>query len=171
MNRRPYLLAFSLFGVKGSIISVTRRPDRIFRGDSLDVSDSSAEPGRGTRILGVFVHNRIQFLRRDQGGRLKDAGDLAPLTAEFTMEMLRERTGDNKLDSCEPGCGIAFQIEFLETCTWSGTLLGNGYALAHVTPGNEHDRPPFCPCHGAATHPKEIPGLRCEDLPHCRAAP
>lgn len=135
MRREWFQLRFERAGTKGKILSVPADAKRVFVPDKVMATDSRG--GASTRIVAVYVGGKAVFTGRDSRGRLRDAVDLAPLSSEFTMEMLRasliEQDGRRFLDThLQP---VIFQVEFLEDCTW--LALFEGDSLVPVGPAPE----------------------------------
>lgn len=93
-------------GKAGQQIIISMQPRCIFRGERLIANDTAKIPGTGTRIKQVLVGRRLQADFRERP------------TYDFM------NGADITMDTCQPAFSIVFYIDFLEDCTWWGSLVG-----------------------------------------------
>jgi hypothetical protein len=97
---------------------VTARPECFFKGEVL----LNLDPKKA-RITSLIVGVTVAF----------GIGSAAPA---FVKEAQHERA-EVACPACWPGQSITATVQFLEDCTWSGTLLGKGLTTAEVLPAVE----------------------------------
>jgi hypothetical protein len=126
---RPWSLAFNatddegrvsaVKGKKGEVLAVTARPHCLYRNERFLAWDSLG--GRGTRVLQIFVGNKIQQF------------DPA-LTVFYAVSDKPYENGapasdavygyEAKWDTCDAQLDITVRVEFLEDCEWEGISRG-----------------------------------------------
>lgn len=111
-------MEFSIAGKAGETKTVSRAPiedgiSTVFMVNGIIATDTSATPGRGTRVVGA-ARSGEQWISYGQDGKHLTA-DLYP---SFS---LHDRCRRNH---CHPRTPIEFTIEFLEDCAWSAHAWG-----------------------------------------------
>lgn len=115
--RTPEMREFSIdFGPAwapaGAQVTITARPQVLFRGEKIIATDTFDDPGTGTRVVQVAVGQKIQ--KPGNGG----AGTL---TKFFAVEAL----GDGvRFDTAQDYATISVTVNFIQSCTFDMTVLG-----------------------------------------------
>lgn len=101
-----------VFGTAGTTTTITIQPQTLFRVEKImatDVGPSTA--GYNTSVTQVIIGNKLQ----------RPATTGGTLTLFFSNNALGNGV---KWDTCQPALSIAFQVSFITTSTFYGTLWG-----------------------------------------------
>lgn len=112
VKARDWMMPFTVYGTVGQTQTITATPQCLFRAEKLTVNEiGSSTNGFGTTITQMLVGQKNQ-LPTTTGGVTSSA-------------FLQNSLGNGiKFDTCQPALTITFQVSFLQTCTWQGTLFG-----------------------------------------------
>lgn len=112
VKARDWVMPFTIYGAVGTTGTVTATPQCLFRAEKLVINEiGSSTNGFGTSITQMLVGQKNQ-LPTTTGGVSSSA-------------FLQSSLGNGiKFDTCQPALTITFQISFLQTCTWQGSLFG-----------------------------------------------
>lgn len=113
VNRRYWDFPLGpVFGVAGTITTISVRPQCLFRVEKVMVTDTGDPPGSATMIMQFIVGSRVQ--RPVTGG--------ASLAAFFGPEAL----GNGVSWSADSGgLRIQLQVSFVQDATFRGSLFGS----------------------------------------------
>lgn len=112
VKARDWVIPFTVYGTTGTQTTVTATPQCLFRAEKLVVNEiGSSTNGFGTTITQMLVGQKNQ-LPTTTGGVSSSA-------------FLQSSLGNGiKFDTCQPALTVTFQVSFLQTCTWQGSLFG-----------------------------------------------
>jgi hypothetical protein len=98
-------------GSAGELLRLVLRPQAYFLVRKIMATDTSESPGRGTRVMRVFVSNNLQ----------RPVPSTGTLTLFFTPGAL-----DNGVwwDLCTPLSRLTIEVFFYATCTFDLALTG-----------------------------------------------
>lgn len=100
-------------GSPGDRLRLVLRPQAHFRVDKVVATDTSENPGRGTRVLGAYVGNVLQR-------------PAPPASGTLALFFARDALGSGvRWDTCPPDLSIAVEVAFDVTCTFDLSLYGH----------------------------------------------
>ena len=85
------------------------------RVDQIVATDTSARPGKGTKVIGMFVGNENQMTSApvDQNGILTEFFSAGAFGNGWTFS------------TCSPGTPVQLRVKFLVDCAWTAELWGD----------------------------------------------
>lgn len=112
----PHAYASSLGGQiagnPGDRLRLVLKPQTYFRVDKIMATDTSENPGRGTRVMGAYVGNVLQR-------------PAPPSSGTLTLFFAQDALGNSvRWMTCEPSLEIAVEISFDVACTFDLSLYG-----------------------------------------------
>ncbi len=99
------------FGLAGTSMVLTATPQTDFRGEKVMATDSSPNPGRGTRVAQLLVGNKPQ----------RPLSNGSTLAQFFGPEALGNGV---RWDVCPKGLTISITIDFVDSCTVDISVFG-----------------------------------------------
>lgn len=101
-----------VFGTAGTSTTITIQPQTLFRVEKIMATDvGPASAGYNTSVTQVIIGNKLQ----------RPATTGGTLTLFFANNALGNGV---KWDTCQPALSISFQVSFITTSTFYGTLWG-----------------------------------------------